>query len=199
MVTSGAFQTETPLPASLRRPSRRPSITLRATRDPGGAMHVDAEQVALEAVVLDQRALRRSSQEDAGIHRLQVAARAPDGHAADGHVGRRHGDDAAGAAAVEHARRAVRSSTSAPIDPDRAVVFARRKFDDVAVLRAVQHRLQRLRPAQPSASPHWRSPDNPAATSAAGSMRDRRRTVSLPIRPIFGSTNMRPFISMCMA
>ena len=35
-------------------------------------------------------------------------------------------------------------NTSAPIDPDRALVFARREFDDVAVLRPVQHRLQRL-------------------------------------------------------
>ena len=90
-------------------------------------------------------------------------------------------------------------STRAPIDPDRAVVFARRKLDDVTVLRPIQHRLQRLAPAQPSASPHWRSRTirrrrAPPEACVTGDARCRSR-----LRPIFGSTNMRPFISMCMA
>ena len=34
MMTSGAFQSDTPLPASLRRPPRTPSMMLRSTREP---------------------------------------------------------------------------------------------------------------------------------------------------------------------
>ncbi len=106
-------------------------------------MDVDAEQIAFEAVVLDQRAFRGLLQKHSGIHRLQIVARSPDGHAADGDVGRRHGDDIAGAAAVEHRARPS-AQDDAPLDPDRALVFAGCKFDDVAVLRPVEQRLQRL-------------------------------------------------------
>ena len=143
MVTSGAFQSETPLPASLRRPPRKPSMTLRSDARPRRAMHIDAEQVSYEAVVLDHRAFGGLLEKNSGIHRLQIAARSPDGHAADGDVGRRHRDDVAGAAAVEHGARAS-GQYQRSIDPDRAVVFARRKFDDVAVPRTIQQRLQRL-------------------------------------------------------
>ena len=143
MVTSGAFQSETPLPASLSRPPRSPSIDVAGDPRPRRAMHVDAEQVSDQAVVLDRRALGGLLEKDPGIHRLQVAARSPDGHAADGDVGRGHRDDVAGAAAVEHAAGAS-GQYQRSIDPDRAVVFARSELDDVAVARAIQQRLQRL-------------------------------------------------------
>ena len=62
--------------------------------------------------------------------------------AADRNVGRGYRDDVAGAAAVEHGARAS-SQYKRSIDPDRAVVFARGKLDDVTVVRTIQQRLQR--------------------------------------------------------
>ena len=53
---------------------------------PRRAMDIDAVQIAFEAVVFDQRALRGLLKEHAGIHLLQIAARSPDGHAADGDI-----------------------------------------------------------------------------------------------------------------
>ena len=106
-------------------------------------MDIDPEQIAFEAIVFDQRAFRGLLQKYAGIHRLQIVARSPDGHATDGDVRRRHGNDIAGAAAVEHRTRPP-GQYDAPLDPDRALVFARRQLDDIAVLRPVQQRLQRL-------------------------------------------------------
>ena len=108
-----------------------------------GAMHVDAEQVSDQAVVLDRRAFGGLLEKNPGIHRLQIAARLPDGHAADRQRRARHRDDVAGAAAVEHGAGAS-SQYKRSIDPDRAVVFARGKLDDVTVARTIQQRLQRL-------------------------------------------------------
>ena len=106
-------------------------------------MDINSEQVSFEAIVFDQRAFRGLLEENSRIHGLQIAARSPDGHATDRDVGRRHRDDVAGTAAVEHRARPP-GQYDAPIDPDRALVFAGRKFDDVAVLRPVQHSLKRL-------------------------------------------------------
>ena len=106
-------------------------------------MNINAEQVAFETIILDQRPFRGLLKKHAGIHGLQIVARSPDRHAADRDIRRCHGDDIAGAAAVEHRARPS-GQYNAPIDPDRALVVARSQFDDVAVLRAVQHSLQRL-------------------------------------------------------
>ena len=121
------------------------------------AMHVDSEQVAFETVVFDQRAFGGLFEKHAGIHRLQIVARSPDGHAADRDVRRRHPDDAACAPAVEYRARPS-GQYQAPLDPDRALVFARRKLDDVAVLRQVHASPAAAAQEQPSASPHRRSP-----------------------------------------
>jgi hypothetical protein len=56
---------------------------------------------------------------------------------------RGHGDNIAGTAAVEHRSRSS-GQYNAPIDPDRSFVFARREFNDVAILSAIEHSLQRL-------------------------------------------------------
>ena len=86
----------------------------------------------------------------------------------------------------------------APLDPDRALVFARRELDDVAVLRPVEHRLQRL-----LRNSRQRLRNREARDSGG---EDRRRNdaqegehVPFPSQDVLGSTNMRPFISMCMA
>ena len=161
-------------------------------------MDIDSEQVSFEAIVFDQRPFRGLLEENSGIHRLQIVARSPDGHAADRDIRRRHRDDIAGTAAVEHRTRPSRQY-DAPIDPDRAFVVARREFDDVAVLRPVQHRLQRL---FRSSLQRLRTGE---ARNSGGEDRRRKdaqekRHVSFPSQAVAsGSTNMRPFISMCMA
>ena len=101
------------------------------------------------------------------------------------------------AAAVEHRTRPP-AQYHAPLDPDRALVFARRELDDVAVLRPVQHRLQRL------LRNSLQRLRNGEARDSGGE--DRRRNdaqegehVPFPPQTVLGSTNMRPFISMCMA
>src|SRR5262245_2155741 len=111
--------------------------------DPGArrAMHVDAEQVSYQTVVLDRRALGGLLEENSGIHRLEITARSADSNAADSNVGRSDRDDVALATAIEHrARASIQHQRS--IDPDRTIVFARSKLDDVALTRAVQQRLQ---------------------------------------------------------
>ena len=69
--------------------------------------------------------------------------RTADGHAPDDDVRRRHRDDITGAAAVEHCTRPPRQY-DAPLNPEPTLVFARCQIDDVAVLRPVEQRLQRL-------------------------------------------------------
>jgi hypothetical protein len=104
-------------------------------------VHIDAEQVSHQAVILDRRALGGLLEKNSGIHRLQVAPGPPDGHAADGHIGRGYRDDVVGAATVEHGAGAS-GQYKRSIDADRAVVFPRSKFDDVTVACAIQQRLQ---------------------------------------------------------
>jgi hypothetical protein len=128
---------------------------------------------------------------------LQIASRSTDGHAADCHVRRRHGDNIAGTAANEHRARPSRQY-NAPIDPDCSFVFARRKFNDVAILRSIQHSLQRL---------FRNNLERLRTGEARGSGGEYRRQndaqeaehVSFLSQAVLGSTNMRPFISMCMA
>ena len=164
---------------------------------PGRAMDVDAEQVAFETVVFDQRAFCRLLEKHAGIHGLKIAARSADGNAADRDVGRRHRDDAACTPAVEHRARPP-GQYQPPLDPDRSLVFARRELDEVALLSPVQHRLQRLL---------WASLQrlrNREARDTGGDGRRRKYAQQpehwrFPPQTDLGSTNMRPFISMCMA
>ena len=74
---------------------------------------------------------------------MQIVARSPDRDAPDRDVRHPDGDDIAGTAAFEHRTRAP-GQYQATLDPDRALVYTRRKLDDVAVLRQVHHSLQRL-------------------------------------------------------
>ena len=199
MVTSGAFHSDTPLPASLRRPPRTPSTMLCRTREPGGAVDINAEQVCLRSGCFRPARVPRSSR--GNTPESMVCRSWPDPRMVTPRIvtsGSRHGDDIAGAVA-DRARAPGRPvSTSAAIDPDRALVFAGCKLDDVAVLRPVQHRLQRL-----FRSSLQRLRDRGARSSGG---EDRRRNdaqeeahVSFPSQAVLGSTNMRPFISMCMA
>ena len=102
--------------------SRRKAVnTVSACSKAVVRMHVDAEQVSDQAVVLDRRAHGGFLQKDSGIHRLQVAPRPLDGHTADRHIGRGHRDDVADAAAVEHGA-GTSGQHKRPIDVDRAGV-----------------------------------------------------------------------------
>ncbi|OIQ64690.1 hypothetical protein GALL_537590 [mine drainage metagenome] len=103
-------------------------------------MNINAEQVSLEAIIFDQRAFRGLLEKNSRIHLLQIVARSPNGQATDRHVGRIHRGDIAVAAADKHRAR-LSGQYNAPIDPDRALVFAGGKLDDIAVLRPVQHSL----------------------------------------------------------
>ena len=160
-------------------------------------MDINSKQVAFETIVFDQRPFGGLLEKHARIHGLQIVARSLDGHAADRDVRRRHRDDIAGAAAVEYRARPS-GQYQATLDPDRALVFTRRKLNDVAVLRQVHDSLQRLL---------WNSLQRLRTGEARDSGGEDRRQndaqealhLSFPSQTDLGSTNMRPFISMCMA
>ena len=83
-------------------------------------------------------------------------------------------------------------STTRPVDPDRALVFARRELDDVAVLRPVQHRLKRLLRRSLQRLRRWRSPRAPAAKIAAGTMRKKQRTCRSRLKPSWARRTCGP-------
>ena len=110
---------------------------------------------------------------------------------------RSYRDNVAGAIADKH-RTWLSGQHHASIDPDRATMIAGSKFYDVTGLGTIQHSLKR---------PLWTGLQRLRCGEARDSGgEDRRRNdaweaahVSFPLQAVFGSTNMRPFISMCMA
>jgi len=120
MVTSGAFHSETPLPASLRRPPRTPSTMLRLNPRTRRGRGRNSEQVSFEAIVFDQRAFRGPSRRKFPNPSFADRGRIPDGHATDRKRRRIHRDNVAGAVADEHRTRPP-GQHDAVIDPDRAL------------------------------------------------------------------------------
>ena len=101
----GEFQMLTPLPRSLICSSWRPSIRLWRTIAAFGPFQVDADQVALEPIVLDHGAGGAGGHEDAAVLDGEVAAGAGDRQPAHHHLRRVDGDHAPGPAAVEYRAR----------------------------------------------------------------------------------------------
>ena len=155
------------------------------------AMDIDSEQVAFEAIVFDQRPLRGSSR---GNTPESIVCRSwPDPRMVTPRI------VTSGAVTVTTLPAPPPSSTApgrpaqynAPIDPDRAFVFARRKFDDVAILRAVQHSLQRLlrNSLQRLRTGEARAP---AAKIAAGMMRKKQSTCRSCLKPSWARRTCGP-------
>ena len=104
-------------------------------------MDVDAVEVALDPVALDDRARRGLLDEHARVHLFEVASGAANDEAAHHGLGRRHRDDVALSRPDEHRARLAFERQPAR-DADLAAVLAALQHDDVAVGGAVEHGLQ---------------------------------------------------------
>jgi hypothetical protein len=154
-------------------------------------MNINAEQVGFEAVVFDQR-VRRSF---AGTRRNPSPQISPirDGQAADVTSGA-DGDDAARAAAVEHRARP-------PAKTIRRSILSRLVLAGVSSMTSPS--CARSSSACNGCSGSLQRRRNRGARNGGEDRRRKdakREHVSPPSQADgLGSTNMRPFISMCMA
>ena len=161
------------------------------------APEVDSDQVVLEAIALDHSTCAAGGHEDAAVHRRKIAAGAGDGKPAHDAPGRVDGD---------HAARPHRRRAPHPARPRASRRDRRRSAQHGARRPAPDDRRPPRRRWPPPACRRWAA----TATVAARAAVAHDKTTSATPQPIgalsdhvrqtlVGSTNIRPFISMCMA
>jgi len=173
----------------------------------GGPMQVDAEEIAGQDVVLDERPRRRLRNEDSGIEIVEIAAGADDFQAAHRAARCIDGNRVSPALPVDdRARRPFQRHT--PVEHERTRVPAGRETKRIAFSGAGERRLQvvaRTDEGFPGQSRGNRAADtepdahgqpHPAAAKRQARCRAKTRH---GCHASFGSTSIRPFISICMA
>ena len=191
----GRSRRETPLPASLMRPPAQADDRVAArpanSRRRADRCRRDCPRCRLSSIT---RAGRRLGDEDAGIHRREVAARAAD---------LRPRTTAPGASTVMTLPLPP-PSTTAPGSPssvsglsmrDGPAMLARRQNELVAGRGRSTTRLQACRRRAARRSAHGGAARMAAEQPPAA----RRDDAAHSHQRACGSTNMRPFISMCIA
>ncbi|MCY1373776.1 hypothetical protein D9M69_610700 [compost metagenome] len=158
-------------------------------------MQIDAVEIALDPALLDDGPFRGLRNEDARIHLFERTARARDGNAAEDHVFSADGDDVAFAVALDR---------SAGFTAQRHRLANRDGAGELCVL---QHQLiARLGSIDSLLQGRYgsrRETDRfrPGRRRNGGDYRHHPEHCCLvkTHHAFFGSTNIRPFISMCMA
>ncbi len=153
------------------------------------AMHVDPVHVVPERGALDQRPVGALDDLDPGIEIRVPSARPGDGDAADHHVIAGDGDDRPVALAINHGVRGP-GQCKRPVDGDGAGIGPAREHEHIAGRRAGDGFGQRARTRHDL---HLRSP------KGRGEQHQYREQAFEHDQAAFGSTNIRPRISMWSA
>ncbi len=153
------------------------------------AMHVDPVHVVPERGALDQRPVGALDDLDPGIEIRVPSARPGDGDAADHHVIAGDGDDRPVALAINHGVRGP-GQCKRPVDGDGAGIGPAREHEHIAGCRAGDGFGQRARTRHDL---HLRRP------KGRGEQHQYREQAFEHDQAAFGSTNIRPRISMWSA
>ena len=161
-----------------------------------GPFQVDADQVALDQIVLDHGACGAGGHEDAAVLDGEIAAGAGDRHPAQHHLRRVDGDHAPGPTAVENRSRLALQRQGA-IHDDRPLVTASRQHEAIPRGRGGERRRERARLGSDLDRRRSRVQRCPEQGDDRGAPADRPWWHGR--HAAVGSTSIRPFISMCMA
>ena len=168
-----------------------------AAHDRGlGALEVDADQVALEPVVLDHRTGGAGGHEDAAVLDGEIAAGAGDRQPAQRYLRRIDGDHAPGPAAVEY-RAWLALERQGAVDDDRPRVAAGRQHEAIPRRSGGERRREPARLGCDLDRRRSRAHRCPEQGDERGAPADRPWWHGR--HAAVGSTSIRPFISMCMA
>ena len=171
-------------------------MRLRRTIAALGPFQVDADQVALEPVVLDHRTCGAGGDEDAAVLDGEVAAGAGDRQPAQHHLRRIDGDHAPDPAAVEY-RAWLALERQGAVDDDRPGMAAGGEHQPIAGRRGGDGRRQ---PAGLGGDLDRRRCRVRRRAQQGGERDAATDRPSWHVRQaLVGSTSIRPFISMCMA